>query len=91
MKNNIISVKYEDRFESKTFGGKTYIYYSKVNVSVGDLVIAKTRTGNKIARVNEINIPEERTVNIKPFLKCITQKINKDEYLNSNNIIRENV
>ena len=59
-KTNIISVKYEDKFEPKTFSGKAYSYYVATDVEVGDLVIAPTSNGAKIARVSEINIPEDK-------------------------------
>ena len=87
MNTNIISVKYEDRFMPKTFNGKAYSYITRVNVEIGDLVIAPTAYGDKIARVSEINIPEARIDNIKDFLKVITYKINKNEYLYNNQVL----
>lgn len=87
MNTNIISVKYEDRFMPKTFNGKAYSYITRVNVEIGDLVIAPTAYGNKIARVSEIDIPETRIENIKQFLKTITYKINKNEYLYNNQVL----
>lgn len=87
MNTNIISVKYEDRFMPKTFNGKAYSYITRVNVEIGDLVIAPTAYGDKIARVSEIDIPETRIENIKQFLKTITYKINKSEYLYNNQVL----
>lgn len=88
MQTNIISVKYEDKFMPKTFGGKAYSYYSAIELEVGDLVIAPTASGNKIARVSEINVPEEKIVTIKPYLKLITDKIDKNTYLQTNEILK---
>ncbi len=87
MNTNIISVKYEDRFMPKTFNSKAYSYITRVNVEIGDLVIAPTAYGDKIARVSEIDIPETRIENIKQFLKTITYKINKNEYLYNNQVL----
>lgn len=87
MNTNIISVKYEDRFMPKTFNGKAYSYITRINVEIGDLVIAPTAYGDKIARVSEIDIPETRIENIKQFLKTITYKINKNEYLYNNQVL----
>lgn len=87
MNTNIISVKYEDRYMPKTFNGKAYSYITRVNVEIGDLVIAPTAYGDKIARVSEIDIPETRIENIKQFLKTITYKINKNEYLYNNQVL----
>ena len=87
MNTNIISVKYEDRFMPKTFNGKAYSYITRVNVEICDLVIAPTSYGDKIARVSEIDIPETRIENIKQFLKTITYKINKNEYLYNNQVL----
>lgn len=86
METNIISVKYEDNYEPKTFGGKAYSYYINKKVEVGDLVIAPTFNGEKIARVAEINIPEYKVEKIKPYLKTITKTIDKDIYLQTDTI-----
>ncbi len=86
MQTNIISVKYEDKYEPKTFSGKAYSYYTSVDVAVGDLVIAPTVSGDKIARVSEINIPDEKVILIKPYLKMIVQKIDKEVYLQNNQV-----
>lgn len=85
----IISVKYEDNYEPKTFGGKAYSYYTIIDVKVGDLVIAPTASGDKIARISETNIPEYKIEMIKPYLKTITTKINKAQYIHNNQIKKE--
>ena len=89
LETNIISVKYEDNYNPKTFGGKAYNYYTATNVKVGDLVIAPSSYGDKIARVSEINIPEYKVAMIKPSLKLITDKIDKQKYLEDNQIMKE--
>lgn len=89
METNIISVKYEDNYEPKTFSGKSYSYYTAIKVEVGDLVIAPTTYGDKIARVSEINIPEFKVEHIKPYLKLITDGIDKEKYLQTSEILRK--
>ena len=89
MQTNIISVKYEDKFNPKTFSGKAYSYYTAVDVVVGDLVIAPTSYGDKIAIVSEINITEDKIFMIKPYLKLITDKLEKQEYLQNNQVVKE--
>lgn len=89
METNIISVKYEDNYEPKTFGGKAYSYYTDIPLDVGDLVIAPTQKEDKIARVSEINIPEYKIKHIKPYLKLITYKIDKEKYLQTNEVLKE--
>lgn len=89
MKTNIISVKYESFYKPKIFEGKSYSYYSSTDVNVGDLVIAPSAYGDKIARVSEINIPEEKIEQIKPYLKTITLKIDREKYLQSNQVLEE--
>ena len=80
---NIISVKYEDNYVPRTFSGKSYSYYTSINnINVGDIVIAPTSFGDKIARVSEIDIPEENIKNIKDYLKTITKKIDEDRFIN---------
>lgn len=87
--SNIISVKYENKYMPKTFSGKAYSYYTSIGVEVGDLVIAPTASGDKIARVSEINVPEYKIENIKPYLKLITDKIDKNKYLQATEILVE--
>lgn len=89
METNIISVKYEDKYMPKTFSGKAYSYYTAIDVEVGDLVIAPTASGDKIARVSEINVPEYKIENIKPYLKLITDKIDKNKYLQATEVLVE--
>ncbi len=89
METNIISVKYEDKYMPKTFSGKAYSYYTAIDVEVGDLVVAPTSNGDKIARVSEINIPEFKVEQIKPYLKLITDKIDKEKYLQTDKVLRE--
>lgn len=89
METNIISVKYEDNYMPKTFGGKAYSYYSAIKLDVGNLVIAPTANGDKIARVSEVNIPEYKVEMIKPYLKTITQAIDKEAYLQTDQVLEK--
>lgn len=89
METNIISVKYEDNYMPKTFCGRAYSYYTAIPVEVGDLVIAPTANGSKIARVSQINIPEYKVEFIKAQLKLITDKIDKQKYLQTSEILKE--
>lgn len=86
MKTNIISVKYEDIYVPKTFNGKAYSYYTAIDLEVGDLVIAPTAYGDKLARVSEIDIPEYTVEPIKAYLKIITEKIDRNTYLQTGEI-----
>lgn len=88
MQTNIISVKYEDNYMPKTFSGKAYSYYTAIPVEVGDIVIAPTANGNKVARVSQIDIPEYKVEFIKSQLKLITDKIDKEKYLQLNVILK---
>ena len=89
MQTNVIAVKYEDKYNPKTFGGKSYNYYTAVDVNIGDLVIAPTSYGDKIARVSEINISEDNVFMIRPYMKLITCKLDKYQYLQNDQIIKK--
>lgn len=82
--NNIVNVKYEDKYNPKTFSGRTYSYFTDIKLSVGDIVEAPTQYGLKIARVSKINVPEEAINEIKPYMRVITKRIDKEKYLSSN-------
>lgn len=81
METNIIKVKYEDDLCPRTFNGKEYSYYTNKSLSIGDLVIAPTKFGTKIAKVVEINISENEIKNIKPYMKTISRKIDRNRYI----------
>lgn len=89
METNIIGVKYEDKFIPRTFGGKSYSYFTEIKVSVGDIVKAPTQNGTSIARVSKINVPYNEIQEIKPYMKTITKKINRDRYLKFAEILEE--
>lgn len=89
METNIVSVKYEDKYIPKTFSGKAYSYITAIKLEVGDIVVAPTSYGEQIARVSEINIPEYKVESFKASLKLITDKIDKNMYLKSNQILKQ--
>ena len=89
MKTNIVSVKYEDRYMPKTFSGKAYSYFTAIPLEVGDLVVAPTSNGKKIARVSVIDIPEFQVEFMQASLKLITEKVDKQKYLKEDKIISQ--
>lgn len=86
---NLVNVKYEDKYNPKTFGGRTYTYMTAIPLQVGDLVVAPTSFGDKIARVSEINISHNKTMFMEYQLILITEKIDKHKYLQKNEIQKE--
>lgn len=89
MDTNIIAVKYEDKFIPRTFKGKSYSYFTILKLNEGDIVKAPTQYGISIARVSRVNIPENEIRDIKPYMKTITKKINRDRYLKFAEILEE--
>ena len=81
METNIIKVKYEDDLCHRNFNGKEYSYYTNKSLNIGDLVEAPTKYGNKIAKVVETNVPENEIKYIKPYMKTITLKIDRNRYI----------
>ena len=84
MPKSIIKVKYESDYKPKVFEGKGYSYYTNTNVLIGDYVIAPTGFGEKIAKVIETNIEESEIEAIKPYMKTIEHKIDKNKFLKEN-------
>lgn len=81
METNIVGVKYESDYTPRTFSGKVYSYFTDLKLNEGDIVIAPTVYGTSIARVSRINIPEEEIKDIKPYMKTITTRIDKNRFL----------
>lgn len=76
----IVGVKYEDRFEKKTFTGREYSYYTDLELEVGDIVEVPTKYGKSIAMVSRINIDKQEIEKIKDFMKIIDTKLDKNEF-----------
>lgn len=77
----IVGVKYEDRFEKRTFTGKEYSYYSNIeDIEVGDIVEVPTRYGKSIAMVTRINIEKKEIEKIKDFMKVIETRLDKEKF-----------
>lgn len=85
----IISVKYESDYMPKIFEGRPYSYYTAIKVKIGDLVMAPTVKGTKVARVSEIDVPEYKVESFKDSLKVITKRIDKEQYLKTNQILEK--
>jgi len=81
METNIIKVQYEEEYNFGIFSKKEYSYYTNQNLKIGDLVEAPTLNGISIARVSNINIPEEEIETFKDKMRTISKKINRDRYL----------
>ena len=75
-------VKYEDNFCPRVFQGKEYSYYTDQELSIGNLAEVPTKHGLKIAMITKIDVPETEIEKIKPYIKTITRKIDKDRYIN---------
>ena len=75
-------VKYEDNFYPRTFNGKEYSYYTNISLNIGDLTEVPTKYGSKIAKVTRINVLENEIKDIKPYMKSITRKIDRNRYIN---------
>ena len=90
-RNNLhyIYVKYEDENNRGVFTGKSYSYYTNLDLNVGDLVEAPTKFGTSIARVSEINVPEESVKDIIPLMKEINRKIDKKRFLDFAEVLDE--
>lgn len=89
MQTNIVSVKYEDKFLPRTFGGKAYSYFTEVKLKVGDLVEVPTKYGTSIAKITRVDVPEDEIETIKPYMKTITRRINRERYLNFAEVLED--
>ena len=57
------------------FSGKTYHYYTSVDLSVGDVIYVPAGKGRSIARITEVDLDESVVLDsVKPFLRIIESK-----------------
>lgn len=85
-KGMYVGVKYEDKHWPRTFSGKEYSYYTELALKVGDIVETPTIYGTSIATITRLNIPEEQIEDIKPSIKEITRKLDKNRFIYYNEI-----
>ena len=90
-KLNIVGVKYEDKFEKKTFTGRENSYYTEMDLEIGDIVEVPTRYGKSIAMVTRTEIDEKEIENIKDYMKIIESKLDKDEFFKEKNDLEKKV
>lgn len=81
----IVGVKYEDKFEKKTFTGREYSYYTDLELEIGDIVEVPTRYGKSIAQVTRTDIDKQEIEKIKDYMKVIDTKLDKNEFLKEEN------
>lgn len=67
----LVKCQFKSRFKD-SFGGTGYTYFCDYEAAVGDIVKVPTGTGEKIARIAEINVKEtEVPSNVLPLLKTV--------------------
>jgi hypothetical protein len=81
----IVGVKYEDKFEKKTFTGREYSYYTDLDLEIEDIVEVPTRYGKSIAQVTRTDIDKQEIEKIKDYMKVIDTKLDKNEFLKEEN------
>lgn len=70
--NNIVSVKFQSKYDPEEFTGREYNYLTSVELHVDDIVIVPTKNGDGIAQVTRVNVPKNQIdERIMPLLKTI--------------------
>jgi hypothetical protein len=80
-KQKIVGVKFESKYAPKTFEGREYSYFTDLELKINDIVEVPTKNGVGIAMVTRLDVPEEEIEKIKEFMKEITKKLDREEYL----------
>ena len=73
MKQDIVGVKYLKKGTTDPFG-REYSYFSAIDVTVGDYVVAPTVNGELLAIVTAVDISESRIAAFADKVRTITQK-----------------
>lgn len=72
MSKHIVGVKYRNKKTDK-YEGRSYTYYCDLPVKIGELVVAPTSTGDSIAMIYKVDIPESSVdAKVLAALKTIT-------------------
>ena len=57
--SSIVGVKFQNKFDS-TFCGREYHYRTALELAEDDLVIAPTTSGERLAQVTSVNVPDSK-------------------------------
>lgn len=70
--NRYVAVQYQRKDDPSDFGSMEYTYVDGLGLMKGDLVVAPTSKGNRLAKVIRVGIPESEIDNkILKVLKTI--------------------
>lgn len=70
--NRYVSVQYQKKDSQEVFSGREYTYIDGLGLMKGDMVVAPTAKGDRIAMVVKVGIPEsDIEEGVLPVLKTI--------------------
>ncbi len=77
---SIIAVQFQSKKTPGEFSGREYNYFSNVELSVGDIIIAPTAKGQSAVRVCRVNVADsEISDHVRPYMQTITEIVRPDE------------
>jgi len=76
----IVAVQFKDRKDPDNFAGREYTYFTKVDLSVGDVIVAPVGKGSGTVRVSRVNVRDsEIDERIMPKMRTIEKFIKPEE------------
>ena len=68
----IIKVQYLDG--AGEYSGREYSYFSEIDFEVGEEIIVPARHSTSLARVSQINVPEDEVAAFADRMKTVTER-----------------
>ena len=76
----IVAVQFQDKKSPDEFAGREYSYYSKVPLSVGDVILAPTKKGATFVRVCRTDMADsDIDDNVKPYMRTIEELVRPED------------
>ena len=73
---NVVAVQFQSKSDPEGFAGREYTYYSKVPLTVGDVILAPTKKGDTIVRVCRTDMADsDIDESVKPYMRTIEELI----------------
>lgn len=77
---SIVAVQFQDKRNPEEFSGRAYSYFSNVELTVGDVIIAPSKNGNAVVRVCRTDMKDsEIDERVMPYMKTIEELIRPED------------
>ena len=77
---SIVAVQFRNNYNLEMFSVAKYLYYSNVDLSVGDIIVVPTKNGSGVVRVCQTDMKDsEIDERVKPYMLTIEEFVSPED------------